>query len=56
MANVLIPAYAAVAVWFLSVYVERPTVLGVILSLLWPVSLALGLTWLVMLDDDALRR
>jgi hypothetical protein len=27
---------------------------GVVLSLLWPVSLALALLWLMMLDDDGL--
>jgi hypothetical protein len=35
---------------------ERLTASGVLVSLLWPVSLALGLTWLVTLDDDPLTR
>ena len=54
MAKVLLSAYAAVALYFLRGYLPRPTVFGVIVSLLWPVSLALGLTWLMMVDDDAL--
>jgi hypothetical protein len=54
MARVLIFVYAAVTVCFLRAYLPRPTAVGVFLSLLWPVALALGLTWLTMLDDDAL--
>jgi p-aminobenzoyl-glutamate transporter AbgT len=54
MVKVLLSAYAAVVVYFLRAYLQRPTVFGVIASLLWPVSLALTLAWLVMLDDDAL--
>jgi hypothetical protein len=54
MANVLIAMYAAVAAYFLHSYLPRPTSGGVFLSLLWPVALALALTWLMMLDDDAL--
>jgi hypothetical protein len=29
-------------------------VIGVIAALLWPVALVLGLTWLMMVDDDVL--
>ena len=54
MARVLLSAYAAVAVYFLHGYFKHPTVSGVIASLLWPVSLALTLAWLMMQDDDAL--
>jgi hypothetical protein len=54
MAKVLITAYAVVALYFLRPYLERLTATGVIASLLWPVSLAIGLVWLMMLDDDAL--
>lgn len=54
MVRVLVPAYAAVVLYFLRAYLQRPTVSGVIASLLWPVSLALALAWLVMLDDDLL--
>ena len=54
MASVLIAAYAAVAVYFLRGYLPRPTSGGVILSVLWPVALALALAWLMMLDDDVL--
>jgi hypothetical protein len=36
---------------------ERLTVSGVLVSLLlWPVSLALALSWLAMPDDDRLTR
>jgi hypothetical protein len=54
MAKVLMSAYAGVAVCFLRPYLKRPTAAGVIASLLWLVSLALTLAWL-MFDDDALR-
>jgi hypothetical protein len=54
MARVLIFVYAAVTVCFLRAHLQRPTAAGVFLSLLWPVALALGLAWLMMLDDDAL--
>ena len=52
MAKVLITAYAAVAVCFLRAYLERLTATGVIASLLWPVSLAIGLVWPMGLDDE----
>jgi p-aminobenzoyl-glutamate transporter AbgT len=55
MARVLLSAYAAVAVYFLHGYRKRPTVVGVIASLLWPLALALTLAWLAMQDDDVLR-
>jgi hypothetical protein len=55
MARLLLSAYAAVAVYFLRGYLKRPTVAGVIASLLWPLALALTLAWLMMLDDDVLR-
>jgi hypothetical protein len=55
MAKVLMSAYAGVAVCFLRPYLKRPTAAGVIASLLWPLSLALTLAWLMMFDDDALR-
>jgi hypothetical protein len=54
MLRVLVSAYAAVAFYFLRLYLHRPTVAGVIASLLWPISLSIGLAWLTMLDDDAL--
>jgi hypothetical protein len=54
MAKVLLSAYAAVALYFLSAYLPRPTVIGVIASLLWPVTVAVALTWLMMIDEDAL--
>jgi hypothetical protein len=54
MARVLLSAYAAVAIYFMGGYLKRPSVSGVIASLLWPVSLALTLAWLTMLDDDVL--
>jgi hypothetical protein len=46
-------AYAAVALYFLRSYLPRPTLFGVIVSIVWPITLALTLGWLV-LDDDAL--
>jgi hypothetical protein len=53
MARVLLAAYAAVAFYFLRPYLPRPAVACVIASLLWPVSLALGLASLMMfLDHD----
>jgi hypothetical protein len=55
MARVLLSAYAAVAVYFLRGYLKRPTVAGVIASLLWPVALGLTLAWLAMQDDDVLN-
>jgi hypothetical protein len=55
MVRVLVSTYAAVAVYFLRPYLQRPTVTGVIVSVLWPVALGLTLAWLMMLDDDALR-
>jgi hypothetical protein len=54
MVRLLLSAYAAVALYFLRAYLYRPTISGVVASLLWPVSLALALAWLMMLDDDAL--
>jgi hypothetical protein len=54
MVRVLLSGYAAVAFYFLRGYLYRPTLAGVVASLLWPVSLALALAWLTMLDDDAL--
>jgi hypothetical protein len=54
MLKVLVSAYAAVAFYFLRPNLRRPTVAGVIASLLWPVSLAISLAWLTMLDDEAL--
>jgi hypothetical protein len=55
MAKVLFAAaYAAVALYFLRSYLPRPTMFEVITSLLWPLSLALTLAWLMMIDDDAL--
>jgi hypothetical protein len=54
MARVLLSVYAAVTVYFLRGYLPRPTAAGVFLSLLWPVTLALALAWLMMLDDDTL--
>jgi hypothetical protein len=54
MLRILVPAYAAVAFYFLRPDLRHPTPIGVIASLLWPVSLAIGLAWLTMLDDDAL--
>jgi hypothetical protein len=54
MVRLLLSAYAAVALYFLRAYLYRPTIPGVVASLLWPVSLALALAWLMMLDDDAL--
>ena len=54
MLRVLVPAYAAVAFYFLRPDLQRPTVAGVVASLLWPISLAISLAWLTMLDDDAL--
>ena len=47
-------AYAAVALYFLRSYLPRPTLFDVIASLLWPLSLALTLTWLMRIEDDAL--
>ena len=32
----------------------RLSVLGLIASLLWPVTVAVALKWLMMVDDDAL--
>jgi hypothetical protein len=55
MARALLAAYAAVAIYFLGSNRKRPTVAGVIASILWPISLALALTWLAMIDDDWLR-
>jgi hypothetical protein len=52
MAKVLLFAYAGVAVYFLRAYLRRPTLAGVIASLLWPITLMLGLAWLIMLGDD----
>ena len=54
MAKILLSAYAGVAVYFLSAYLQRPTVAGVVASLLWPLALALALAWLMMVDDDDL--
>jgi hypothetical protein len=54
MAKVLLSAYAGVAVYFLRAYLGRPSVAGVVASLLWPLSLALALAWLIMVDDDDL--
>jgi hypothetical protein len=54
MLRFLVCAYAAAAYYFLRLYLHRPTVAGVIASLLWPISLAISLVWLTMLDDDAL--
>jgi hypothetical protein len=56
MVKVLMLPYAAVAGCFLRAYLPRLTAAGVLVSLLWPVSLALALTWLMMLDDDPLTR
>jgi hypothetical protein len=56
MIKVLILPYAAVSVCFLRAYRQKLTVSGVLASLLWPFSLALTLAWLIMLDDDALKR
>jgi hypothetical protein len=54
MAKILLSAYAGVAVCFLRAYLQRPTVAGLIASLLWPIALALALAWLMMVDDDDL--
>jgi hypothetical protein len=57
MVKILMLPYMAVAGFFLRAYLPRRlTVTGVLVSLLWPVSLALALSWLVMLDDDRLTR
>jgi hypothetical protein len=47
-------AYTAIALYFLRGYLPRPTMFGVLASLLWPLSLALTLTWLMRIEDDAL--
>jgi hypothetical protein len=52
MAKVLLSAYAGVAVYFVRAYLPRPTPAGVLASLLWPITLMLGLAWLIMLGDD----
>ena len=52
MAKILLSAYAGAAVCFLRAYLPRPTLAGVLASLLWPITLMLGLAWLIMLDDD----
>ena len=54
MAKVLLTAYAAVVLYFLRGYLPRPTAIGVIASLLWPVTVAVALKWLMMVDDDGL--
>jgi hypothetical protein len=55
MARVLIAAaYAAVALYFLRGYRPRPTLLGVIVSVLWPVSLAIAVGALTTIDEDML--
>jgi hypothetical protein len=55
MAKVLFAAaYAAVALYFLRGYLPRPTMFDVMASLLWPLSVALTLAWLMTIDDDAL--
>ena len=41
-------AYAAIAL--LRGYLPRPTMFGVLASLLWPLSLALTLTWLMRIQ------
>jgi hypothetical protein len=43
MAKVVLTTYAVIAVYFLRAY-PRPTALGVTASLLWPMSLMLGLS------------
>ena len=48
-------AYTAIALYFLRGYLPRPTMFGVLASLLWPLSLALTLTWLMRIEDDALN-
>jgi hypothetical protein len=40
--------------YFLRGYLPRPTMFDVMASLLWPLSLALTLAWLMTIDDDAL--
>jgi hypothetical protein len=52
MAKILLFAYAGAAVCFLRAYLPRPTLAGVLASLLWPITLMLGLAWLIMLGDD----
>ena len=56
MVKVLMLPYAAVAGCFLRTYLPLLTATNVLLCLLWPISLALALTWLMMLDDDPLTR
>ena len=56
MVILLMLPYAAVAGCFLRAYLPRLTATGVLVSLLWPLSLALALTWLMMPDDDSLTR
>ena len=55
MLRALMSAYTAVAFYFLLPYLQRPTMAGVVASLMWPVSFALAVTWLMMLDDDAVN-
>ena len=54
MAKVPLTAYAAVVLYFLRSCLPRPTAIGVIASLLWPVTVAVALKWLMMVDDDEL--
>jgi hypothetical protein len=56
MVKALMLPYAAVAGCFLRAYLPRLTMAGALASLVWPVSFAVALTWLVMLDDDPLSR
>jgi hypothetical protein len=56
MVKILMLPYVAVAGCFLRAYLPRLTATKVLLSLLWPISLALALSWLTTLDDDPLTR
>jgi hypothetical protein len=47
-------AYVAVAFYFLRSYRPHPTLFGMVVSILWPVTLAVAIGSLVTLDDDAL--
>jgi hypothetical protein len=50
MSTVLMIVYASGVVCFLLGYRERPSVSGVILSLLWPVPVVFTLAWLFDFD------
>jgi hypothetical protein len=55
MTRILMAAYAAGGVLFCVATSSGPRVAGLIVSLLWPIALALTLAWLIMLNDDALN-